>query len=238
MTILSALQPAMIRLVGRRPSTIFGTTNTTELQLADLANEVATDIMKGYDWQALTEIYTVTGDGVASAFPFPEDYDRMVQATEAYNPENWAWGYCHISSVGDWVKHVNHGVRLTPGAWMIRKNQFHFDPAPTEGQTAEFAYISNHFARSKPAVNTGAVTPRSYFETDDDTFVLSERLITLGVIWRYREQKGMGYTEDLANYETALSQEQARDKGARVIRSRARYVANTHVGWPYPLGGV
>ncbi len=77
MTILTALQSAAVRLVGTRPASIFSSTDQTELELADLANEVATDIMKGHPWRALTKIHEMAGDGVATSFPLPDDYDRM-----------------------------------------------------------------------------------------------------------------------------------------------------------------
>ena len=56
------------------------------------------------------------------------------------------------------------------------------------------------------------------FSQDNDTFALPERLLTLGLIWRYRSQKGLDYSEDLATYGNALAQEQNNDKGARVMR--------------------
>lgn len=238
MTILTALQSAMIRLVGRKPNTVFSTTNQTEVELADLATEVATDIMKSHDWQGLTEIETITGDGTASAFPFPSDYDRMVVASDLYDPESWAWGYQHLTHVGEWIRYTQGNYALaSPGAWIILKDNFNFTPTPALGAQAMFPYISKNFARSAPASGTGIITPQSSFIADGDTFVLDERLITLGVIWRYREQKGMGYAEDMATFENALSQAQARDKGPSVIRNRtSRVPRNVRIGWPGQLG--
>lgn len=238
MTVLTALQSAMIRLVGRKPNTVFSTTSQTEVELADLATEVAIDIMKSHDWQALTEIETITGDGATSAFPFPADYDRMVVASDLYDPETWAWGFHHIHSVGEWIQRTSDGFQqITPGAWIIMNNEFNFTPAPATDAVAKFPYISRNFALSAPASGTGIITPKAAFTADSDTFVLDERLITLGVIWRYREQKGMGYAEDMATYENALSQAQARDRGPSVIRTRiSRVPRNVRFGWPGELG--
>lgn len=239
MTVLTALQSAMIRLVGRKPNTVFSTTSQTEVELADLATEVAIDIMKSHDWQALTEIETITGDGATSAFPFPADYDRMVVASDLYDPETWAWGYHHIATVGEWIRYLdgNYIVPAQPGAWIILGNEFNFTPTPADGAVAKFPYISRNFALSAPASGTGIITPKAAFTADSDTFVLDERLITLGVIWRYREQKGMGYAEDMATYENALSQAQARDRGPSVIHTRiSRVPRNVRFGWPGELG--
>src|SRR5687768_6505772 len=77
MSILSACQSAAVRLVGRRPTTIFGSSDQFELELQDLVQDVAVEIAKKHDWQALTKLGTVTGDAVLESFPLPDDYDRM-----------------------------------------------------------------------------------------------------------------------------------------------------------------
>lgn len=237
MTVLTALQSAMIRLVGRKPNTVFSTTNQTEVQLADLATEVAADIMKSHDWQALTKVYDITGDGTTTAFPLPDDYDRMMLGQGVSDPDTWFWNYSQVPDMDTWLK-IENGFYLaaaTPGWWMLWNNQFQFLPAPAG--SASIPYISKNFARSAPASGTGIITPKAAFNADADTFVLDERLITLGVIWRYREQKGMGYAEDMATYENALSQAQARDRGPAVIRSRTNRIAgDVRMGWPWPLG--
>lgn len=236
MTVLSALQSAMVRLVGRKPSTIFSTQNQTELELADLVTEVGTDIMKSHDWQALTKIATIPGDGVTTAFSLPDDYQRMCQGQDVHDSTSWFWNYTPVKDINEWLYLQSGGwAALNPGWWILLENQFQFYPAPS-GE-AKYGYISKNFARSAPASGTGAITPKSSFTADDDTFVLDEDLLTLGIIWRYREQKGMGYAEDMANYETALSQAQARDKGARVIRRNSRVRSgNIGLGWPWTLG--
>lgn len=236
MTVLGALQSAMVRLVGRRPNTVFSTTSQTELELTDLVNEVAVDIMKSHDWQALTKIETITADGSTTDFDLPADYDRMALGQAIHDSASWFWNYTSVGSLNDWLTLQNGGwSALSPGWWIILQNQLKFHPAPHTNGT--YAYISNEIVRSAPASGTGVITTKTQFTADDDTFVLSERLLTLGVVWRYREQKGMGYAEDMASYETALSQEQARDKGSRVISHRiSRTPAGVRIGWPWPLG--
>lgn len=238
MTILSALQPAMIRLVGRKPTTIYSTQNQTELELGDLANEVAADIMKSHDWQALTKITNLAGDGTTTAFDLPSDYDRMVLASDIHDGASLFWDYTPAASVNQWMTLTTGGINaISPGWWILLGDRIQFFPAPTGN--APFAYVSRQFARSAPASGTGAIIPKASFTSDDDTFLMPERLITLGVVWRYREQKGMGYAEDMANFEMALSQAQARDKGSRVIRSNSRRApAGVRAGWPWPLGGA
>lgn len=203
------------------------------VEIASLANEAATDIAKAYDWQALIAYYPITGDGVSLEYPFPDDYDRMVQATEIYDPNNWCWGYVHINDYGQWLINEAQGFTITPGAWTIRQNKFRFYPAPSSGAVATFPYVSSYWA------TTAAGTGKGVFDRDDDLFVLDDRLLTLALIWRWKSMKGMNYDEDLKNSDIALSQAMAKDKGARTIRKGGyRGSPNTNIAWPWPLGGI
>lgn len=233
MTALSACQSALVRLVGRKPSTVFSSTEQTVVEIADLVTEVATDIMKGHDWQALTKIHSITGNGTDTAFALPEDYDRMALAQGVSDANSWFWGYTQVPDMDTWIM-IQNGVYLgvvSPGWWILTGGQFQFQPAPATGAVAKFPYVSKNFAVGQDGAS------KSVFDNDNDTLVLDDRLLTLGLIWRWRAQKRLEYAEDLQTYEIALSQAQARDRGATVIRSNGnRRPGNIHVGWPWPLG--
>ena len=55
--------------------------------------------------------------------------------------------------------------------------------------------------------------------------MLPERLLTLSLVWRYKELTGLEYGEDQQNYEIALAQEQTRDRGSYVLRQPTRSIA-------------
>lgn len=231
MTVFSAIKTAVLRAEGTVITEAYSSTDQIGIEMADLANEVAADIAESYDWRDLTKIATFVGDGVQTAFPKPADYDRMVNGSTVDDQANWFWGYCPFASVNDWMRFTNGGYGLVePGGWIILDGQFHFYPAPTG--TATFPYISSEWARSEDG------DPLSRFEADYNTFVLSERLLTLGLLWRWKAQKGLDYSEDMANYELALAQAQMRDKGSRVIRENrpGRPIIGANLAYPWALG--
>lgn len=232
MTVLSACQSAMVRLVGRKPTTIFGSQDQMEVEIADLATDVAVDIMKAHDWRALTTLHTLTGDGVETEFELPSDFDRIVLAQRVTDTNNWLWGYSAVQSLDEWMTITNSGfAAITPGWWIILAGKMQFSPAPTSGAPARLAYISNNIGRSATDAAISA------FSKDDDSFVLEDRLLTLGLIWRWKAQKGLEYAEDMASYEAALSQNAARDKGSQAIRKGLpNRLPGTYSAWPWPLG--
>lgn len=229
MSILAALQTAILRCTGTWPTDVYSSTDQVAREFADLANETATDIVAGHDWRALTSVASFVGDGVTEAFDPPADYGRMLADAEIDDQASWFWGYSPIASVNDWMRlKAGGGAIVGPGGWLILGGRFQFYPAPTG--TAQFPYIRKTWA----AASDG--TPKLAFDADDDTFALSERLLALGLIWRWRAWKGLEYGEDMRNYEIALAQEQGRDKGARVLASVGPRFRGVRTAYPWALG--
>lgn len=230
MTIKTAIDSASLRVIGTVSPAVFSSTDQAMVELRNLAQDVAEMIAKSHDWRALTQIGSFSGDGVTESFPKPAGYDRMVTASSVSDPQSWFWGYFQISTVNEWLMR-KRTAWISPGGWIIIGGNFNFWPAPHG--LAEFPFISNHIAVSEDGQT------KARFDADTDSFVLPERLLTLGLIWRYRAQKGLDYGEDMANYNIALSEEQAADPGARVIRKQGyRPVWGARTAWPWPLGGL
>lgn len=221
MTVLTAIRSAVLRATGVRVTQVFASTEQIAVEMADLVNEVATDIARSHPWQALTAIATVVPDG-GEVYDLPTDYDRMAGGIE--DVASWLWGYSMFTSVNQWMQFRSGTYAIiSPGGWIILGNQFNFYPVPAGD--AEYPYISKNWALSDMAEAKAA------FTADDDTFVLDERLLTLGLIWRWMDQKGLQYSEAMATYELALSQAQARDKGSRAYRTPTRRFGGAQVAY-------
>jgi hypothetical protein len=229
MTVASAMQSAAIRLVGRKPAVFFAASDNFEMELCDLVNEVAQDVAKYRDWQALTKVHTVEGDGDDTTFPLPADYDRMLVATDLQDPANWVFGYHRFGDINSFLFEEARGFTAHPGGWIIYGNEMRFSPAPT-GQ-AVFPYISAAWARG----SNGA--PKTAFSDDADEFLLPERLLTLGLVWRWRENKKLDATGDQEAFIKALDEYAAKDGGSRrYARGRTSTFPNTYPAWPWALG--
>lgn len=232
MAILAAMQSAALRVTGDRPTVFFGSTRKTEQELADLANEVAADIAKSHDWQALTSVRTMNGDGTTVLFNLPGDYDRMLVNTDIQDTTSWAWGYRHITDMNDFLYWQARDFQPSPGGWTIYGNAMHFVPAPPDGQNAVFPYISRFYAR-----DSGTQALKGAFDADTDTFLLPERLLTLGLVWRWRENKGLPFDGDQEAFMKAISEYAAKDRGSSVYRRRPRMTfPGTALAWPWELG--
>ncbi|GMB80541.1 hypothetical protein NN6n1_13230 [Shinella zoogloeoides] len=234
MTLLTACQNAAVLLLGRKPDTIFSSTDVFSLEMQVLANEVACDIARSHDWQALVRTHSIMPDGVATTFPLPTDYGRMLLDSEIYNQTNWAWGYTHVTRADDWLRmKVQDFTVIVPSAWTMQGDQFEFLPAPSSSATAKFVYITKNIIKSETN------QAKANFTDDEDKFALSERLLTLGLVWRWRELKRLEASTDQANFEKAFAEIAARDGGSKIIRKGGRPIyGDFRIAWPWPLGGV
>lgn len=233
MTALSACQNAIARLVARRPVSVFSSDDEICVEIASLSNEAAVDIAKGHDWQALTKLHSITGDGETESWPLPDDYDRMVNGTNVHSG-TWVWQrYSNAGTLDNWLDLKSLLPAIPPGYWNILGGTVNFVPVVSIGDEAKFYYVSRQYARGEDG------SAKFAFDRDDDSFVLDDRLLTLALIWRWKAMKGMDYQEDIRNYDIALSQAMARDGGSRVIRSGStRFGPNTRLAWPWMLGGA
>lgn len=181
------------------------------------------------DWQALVRIATITGDGTATEFPLPEDYDRMLLDGSVYSGA-WAWGYSQIGDVNRFLRAEEWNFPL-PGGWVLYADALHFNPAPASAAIAKFPYITKNWARDF------STAPKAEFTKDDDSFLLPERLLTLGLVWRWRENKKLDATGDQEAFIKALDEYAGKQNGPVVIRHRAaRNFGNTHLAYPWELG--
>lgn len=227
--ILDAMKSAILRLTGTEVGEVFASSDQICVEISDLVNDVATDIARSHDWQALTKVAEVVGTS-ATEYELPSDYDRMPVGSDIDDKTNWFWGYFPFDNVNEWLRYKTGQYSIiTPGGWIILGNKLNFYPAPNG--TAQYPYISNRWALDEEGGAKGE------FTSDSDIFLLDERLLTLGLIWRWQAQKDMAYAESMETFEIALSRAQARDKGSRVIRSsRTAPNLNARLAYPWSLG--
>lgn len=211
MTVFSAISSAMIRTVGEKPRAAYSEQRGTAMEMAELANEVARDIVAGHEWSGLLETATFMDTG-PDGVPLPSDFDRMPIGGYLDNGNLSMQAYEQVSNLSVWNDLRDDTFPVGGGRWMIYDGKLHVMPA----STLSMAYLSRNYALD----TDGAAKPA--FDADTDSFRLDERLLTLGLVWRWKAQKGLTYAEDLATYEMALSQAQTRDGGARIIRRGGR----------------
>jgi hypothetical protein len=225
MSVLTAIQNACAVIPLTRPEAVFSSTEREHFELQVLASTAAGHIARDYEWQKLKAIATIAGDGAAADFGFPADYDRMLKQAELRTGRH-RMALLHIVSSDQWLDMTIRESRPALGAWTIYGNRLHLMPAPADGEVIRYFYMSARWA-----VDTNG-TPKADFSADTDMFRLSEKLLELAMIWKWRAGKGLGYAEDLANYEDAKEKLITADKGARILTVGSARRAGAHPACP------
>jgi len=234
MTILTVAQKACLAIGLEQPDVLMSSTDREYQELARICNDTAQMMMVDYDWQLLQKVATFTGDGSSEAFDMPTDYARMVETAKMWS-SRWVWSLFHISSPDEWLRQLVTPFAYVVGNWIIYGGQFHFRPVMAAGETIRFFYISDL------VVVTSGGTLATAFTTDTDSFRLSERILELGVIWRWKKQKGLPFETDKALYDDAIKEEMLRDGGSRSVLSGNQprnYLRGIPYAFPYTVRGT
>lgn len=196
MTILSVIQSMSGRTGIPVPPTVFGSTDPRVGQLAYLAAEIVEDLLSRYDWQVVIkqgEFSTLAQEDqgtlltICGVQPIRILNDTLMNRTmrlPVYGPINdrlWQQ-YKALPNIGPFYK------------YRIRGNRMLFNPVPPAGQDIAFEFITPN------AVIAEDGTEKAEFTADSDTFALDERLLKLGLRWKWKAEKGQDYAEELSAY--------------------------------------
>lgn len=226
MTVLSAIQEACSVIGLDVPNGVYASTDRANVELADIANDMAERIANAHEWQVLSTLATITGDGSTEDYDLPSDYDRMLTKTQLWS-SSLKTPLSHISDIDEWLGLDVQAFSHVINAWSIFGGQVHIKPALASAVTAKYYYQSNLIVTPASGAN------KVKFTADTDVFRLDEQLLRLGIIFQWRANKGLPYAEDMANYEDRKEKLISRDKGSRIVRlGRVRMPKDTHLAYP------
>ena len=128
----------------------------------------------------------------------------------------------HYQDSDSWLGMQVQNFAPVVGAWTIYGNQILINisgvNAPlAAAETVKFFYVTN-----LQFTDSGG-TPKSSITADTDIFRLTpetsigERLLKLGFIAKWKQDKGRPYAQDASDFEDALAVAVAADKGSKLI---------------------
>ncbi len=227
MTVLSAIQRACTPIGLGVPTAVFSSTEREHLELQDVANRVANDIADFYDWQALKKIATITGDGTTEDWDLPTDYERQLKKA-SLRSSTFDGPLEHITDSDEWLDIVVRDLTTARGQWTIYNDQIHIRDALALNATAKYFYIKDTIVH--PA--SGADKVR--FDMDTDTFLLDETCLELGIVYRWKRNKGLPYAEEQQDLMDKLSVKAGNDKGSKIIVVGQQRITNGAADFAFP----
>lgn len=226
------------RVTGRMnlavPNTVIGNPDAQVKNLLEIANEEGEDLATRSQWTAMeTE---VTQTMLIASSQGTLDGTVITAGDFDYYLRDTMWNRTNAQPITgelDSQERQRRAAFPVTGPYpnfYIRGGILYFDPAPTTADTFAFEYMSTSWCED----NGG--TGQSEWLNDSDVGRLSERVMTLGIRWRWRKSKGLSYSEDFATYERAVADTSNRDRPATVENLGGRPLNNKLAGIVIPIG--
>lgn len=224
MSLLSVIRSVCDRIGLQRPSTIIGASDQTTRTLLAFANEEGRDLANLHTWQKLRkEVTFVTVAAEVQTSSIPTDWLKFVPET-FWNRTNKRPLY-GPKTPQEWQQMKAWTASPVVDSFMVRAGTICIYPSPTAGETCAYEYAAKNW------VESGG----SYYEEyqlDADTTLVPERLIGLGVIWRFKQSKGLAWEGDYGKWETAFAQERINDEPTTTLQAAAPRERRPGVGVP------
>ncbi len=230
MTLLAVVRDVCAAVGVALPSSVFTnlTANRTMQEMVALADEMAQRIAYDTrDWSVLRALQTYTGDAVQTEWPLPANYKRMLLTTNVWSSLNSQAPMAFVPDTDEWLRHrLSNTIVNGIGMWTVLGDNLIIQPALGVGVTASFAYLD----RNCVALASGGYGDS--FIADTDRFRLDERLLTLGMIYQWKANKGSAYAEDMSTFGDALAVAMGHDQPAPILIGRSPISHNARVAIP------
>lgn len=219
-TLLEIMQGVCRKLGLNQPASVIGSNDSNITQLQEIANEEGQELADAYEWQILTSEVSQ----VAVATESQGRLNDIVDGDLGWIVNDTFWNRTTDRplfgplSAQQWQQLKANAAAGPFSNYRIRGNELLLYPAPSAGDELYFEWVSKDFCQN-------AAGTHSYREwnADDDVSILDSRLMSLGIVWRWKQLKGLDFQADYAKYTTAVEQAKARD-GTKPVLSLSPYV--------------
>lgn len=229
MTLLSVVQDVCAVVGVQVPTSVFSniTNNRTMQEMLENAIEMAQRIAyDNRDWTRFRTTHTYQGDGVTTAFDLPDNFKRMLLTANVWRSISNMTPMRFEPDTDRWLQRRSQDFYDAYGEWTMLGGQMHIQPVMGGNVTAYFPYLDKNCIQ-----NANGVGER--FMSDSDSFLLDERLLKLGMIWRWKSQKGAPYSEDMGSYGDALTYAMGQDSPAPIIVGRLPISAHPRASYAF-----
>lgn len=201
-----------------RPAAIMTGPDQLSRQMLGFAKETLEEL--GFmDWPILEVAYSFNTVVSQSQYALPVDFGRAITDT-MYAASRYEQLRGSLTP-GDWARQRNNTPELGRFRFRIFGNPQMLNISPTP--TVVEAFVMEYQTINR-VTQVGGAFQSTYF-SDDDVSLVPEDLMKKGLKWRLRRAKGLDYSEEFDDYETARTSRLAQQLafGSIPISNRSPY---------------
>lgn len=236
MSLLTMVQ-ASAQIIGiTAPATVIGNSNPQVGELLACAQDEGFDLMRRGQWQVLDTVTTFSAIATQQGSynyaiqtgAVPSDYDRFIQET--------FWNYTRKRplfgpvTAQEWQNLIAWTSSPVVDTFRFVGNNIWITPAPVSGDVMAFEYISKNWCQSS------AGSGQDQWLADTDTGILDETIMKLGVVWRFKQKKGLPFQADYDKWDSRARQALVQDMPQRTINFGDAYSTGRRPGIAVPEG--
>jgi hypothetical protein len=229
MSLLSIIRFASFRVGVTAPNTVIGNTDQRVQELLTVAQEEGEQLMRRGTWEILRGqvLYSAVNQEIQTGM-IPSDYDRFIQETFWNRTRKRPiWGPV---TPQEWQNLKAWSVSPVVDTFCVRGGNILVQPDPTAGDIFAYEYIKKTWCQSAAGV------AQDEWLADTDTGVLDEKIMRMGVIWRYKQKKGLAWETDFNNWDSQVMQALGQDQPQRTVNLGTQEYVGRMPGIAVPQG--
>lgn len=218
MSLLTLVQRAAPLIGIQRPNVVATATDPTVRLLFELAQQEGEELARYGDWRALRKekTFVTVAAETQTDTPIPTDFAGITDET-VWNRSARRRLIGPIDPL-EWQRWKAQSTFPVTDGFTLRGTSWLMQPVPAAGQTIAYEYRSSYWCQSN------ASAPQDSWIADTDTGVISERLMRMGLVWRFKQKRGLEWQTDHEDYINEVDGELSRD--------RPRKIHQMGGGWP------
>lgn len=213
MSVLTAVSDAMVLCGQPQPNSVVSNPDPTVAKFLAFAQNEAEQTGSDYNWRNLNIGMTLTGDGTTTLFALPSDFERILQGQAL-----WSQKYPSIPLQGPISSQDLLALKALPvmpvrPVWRLIGGQLEIWPALSSGEV-----VNGEYRSTNPIVSSDGLTRKPRWTSDSDYTLFPEIILRLGLIWRWKQSKGLDYAEDFRSYQSEREKKAGHEAGGRIVR--------------------
>jgi hypothetical protein len=211
MSLLTLIQKAAVRVGIPKPSVVVAATDLGVQQLLEFAQEEGEQLARYGDWRVLRKekTFTTVAAETQTDTPIPTDLGAFIDRT-FWNRSRRERIYGPVSPEV-WQRWKATTTFPITDTFCLRGTSWLMAPTPIAGQTIAYEYRSKNWCQSSGGTGQAA------WAADTDTGILDERLMGMGLVWRYKQAKTLDWEADYSKYEFEVAQALAADQPRKTL---------------------
>jgi hypothetical protein len=212
MSLLTIVQDAMSLCGLMAASQVYGTNDPNSSQFIALAQIEGDELARFHDWRSLKVLAQLTGDGTSTLWDLPEDFDRFMSGEILWSDQSAGE---LLTKVSDQELVALKAQETDPPepVWRLFGDQIEIWPALDNGEIVTTEYRSFYWI-----LDNNGTTRKARWGADTDRALVPERLMTLGLVWRWKQAKGFDYSESFRSYQFERQRAAGVDGGSPTIQ--------------------